>query len=626
LLRNHTDIHDNNISEIVHSIHAKEIQNLTNCTICNHTGHSTIDCHKFISFSLCALQAKSHPELVTKIVQKYKHFPPTNTRRGSTVRHTTESDPTVFDTTDNDSTHETTVRCIYAPSKCENNSNNASSDDDFNLDQDDHYLNDINNVIQPIDYISSTWCTYDHNIHCCGEDLIDTIAPNCNVVAQFDSGANTNITNQKSVLWNLQKLKTPKLISDAGQTKHIANHRGYLVLPRAGDGNYQAIHTYYTPSMNVTILSPTAICNQFNKIREWNVYNNLNENTANAVFTDNQGTTIFILQLSLHNGLQWTQPLIHPTDFQKLHKVPSNLVHAICTSPTYESDIIIDDISLFDDYTNNDTIAISAENDFHIIHQINIKAQYQLWHQRLGHLQPRIITDMHNHATGIPKLPSPSIVDNCPVCLSAKMRRANASTGESRVATTCFQGLSIDMAFVFQKSKNTNCFIDNVGLNGETCYVLINDHYSGMVFGKALVNKSPPLEWFNQFLARYNPATQHKSVRFDQGGEVGRCKQVLRIFTNYGYNIELTGADSSHQNGSVERGHSTIGNMMRTLLEGASLPRKFWPYAFSHALFIMNQIIHDGKESPPITICTGQQLSLASLRIFWMSCICLPTW
>jgi hypothetical protein len=160
------------------------------------------------------------------------------------------------------------------------------------------------------------------------------------------------------------------------------------------------------------------------------------------------------------------------------------------------------------------------------------------------------------------------------------MRRANASTAESRVATQCFQGLSIDMAFVVQKSKNTNRFIDNVGLNGETCYVLINDHYSGMVFGKALVNKSPPIEWFNQFLARYNPDTQYKSVRFDQGGEVGRCKRVVQIFTNYGYNIELTGADSSHQNGSVERGHSTIGNMMRTLLEGASLPRKFWPYAF----------------------------------------------
>jgi hypothetical protein len=623
LLRNHTDIHDSDISEVVHSIHAKELQNPTNCAICNHTGHSTIDCHKFISFSLCNLQAKSHPELVAKIVQKYKHFPSNNNHRTSTVRHTTESDPIIPEYTDDDSQHDTTVRCIYASSKCDHDTNNASSDEDFNIDIEDHYLNDFNNEIQSIDYESPNWCNDGNNIHCCGEDLIDTIAPKCNVteiVAQFDSGANTNITNQKSVLWNLQKLKTPKMISDAGQTKHIANHRGYLVLPRAGDGNYQAIHTYYTPSMNVTILSPTAICGQFNKIRAWNIYNNLIENTANAVFNDSQGSTIFTLRLSLHNGLQWTQPLIHPTEFQKIHKVPSHLAHAVCEIATQESDFIIDDnnihIDSLVDYIDHTNTAVSAEDTDSVIHQLNIKAQYQLWHQRLGHLQPRIITDMHHHANGIPKLPSPSIVDNCPVCLSAKMRRANASTLESRVATQCFQGLSIDMAFVIQKSKNTNRFVDNLGLNGETCYVLINDHFSGMVFGKALVNKSPPLEWFNQFLARYNPDTQHKSVRFDQGGEVGRCKSVIRVFTNYGYNIELTGADSSHQNGSVERGHSTIGNMMRTLLEGASLSRKFWPYAFSHALFIMNRIIHDGKESPPITICTGQRLSLASLRTF----------
>jgi hypothetical protein len=615
LLRHYTDIQDTDISNIVHSLHAKELINPSKCAICNHDGHPTIDCHKFISFSLCALQAKSHPELVTKIVQKYKHFPPSNNRGTPTVRQVIDTDIGDLDKTIDDNEENTTVRCIFASSKCNTDVNNASSDEDFNLD----IINQSNNMINSIDIDFSAWCSDDTNVHCCGEDIIDTISPNSGVteiVAQFDSGANTNITNQKNLLWNLQKLKTPKTISDAGQTKHIANHRGYLVVPRASDGNFQAIHTYYTPSMSVTILSPTAICSQFNKIGAWNLHTKLNTNTANADFNDHHGTTIFTLQLSTHNGLQWTQPLIHPTAFQKLHKVPSNLAHAICASPTYESDIFIDDIDFLEDYINNDNIAISAENEFHVIHQLNIKAQYQLWHQRLGHLQPRIITDMHHHATGVPKLPSPSIVDNCPVCLSAKMRRANASTAESRVATQCFQGLSIDMAFVVQKSKNTNRFIDNVGLNGETCYVLINDHYSGMVFGKALVNKSPPIEWFNQFLARYHPDTQHKSVRFDQGGEVGRCKRVVQIFTNYGYNIELTGADSSHQNGSVERGHSTIGNMMRTLLEGASLPRKFWPYAFSHALFIMNRIIHDGKESPPITICTGQRLSLASLRTF----------
>jgi hypothetical protein len=196
------------------------------------------------------------------------------------------------------------------------------------------------------------------------------------------------------------------------------------------------------------------------------------------------------------------------------------------------------------------------------------------------------------------------------------MQRANASSDNSRVATTCFQGISIDFSFIISKSKNSDRYIDNLGLKGETCYILITDHYSGMVFGKAFQNKAPPIQWFNQWLAQYTPDAQLKTVRFDQGGELGRCNAVLELFKNYGYAIKITGADSSHQNGCIECAHKTIGNMMCTLLNGADLPCKFWPYAFQHSLFLMNHIIHDGKANPPITICTKQKFSLQQLRTF----------
>ncbi|KAI2499317.1 hypothetical protein MHU86_15161 [Fragilaria crotonensis] len=40
-----------------------------------------------------------------------------------------------------------------------------------------------------------------------------------------------------------------------------------------------------------------------------------------------------------------------------------------------------------------------------------------------------------------------------------------------------------------------------VGLNGETCYVLLTDHYSGRLFGRAFATKAPPIEWINSWLA-----------------------------------------------------------------------------------------------------------------------------
>ena len=49
-----------------------------------------------------------------------------------------------------------------------------------------------------------------------------------------------------------------------------------------------------------------------------------------------------------------------------------------------------------------------------------------------------------------------------------------------------------------------------------------------------------------------------------------------------------TGADNSHQNGPVERGHCTLANTIWTLLVGANLDIKFWPYAFYHALQMSN--------------------------------------
>jgi hypothetical protein len=49
--------------------------------------------------------------------------------------------------------------------------------------------------------------------------------------------------------------------------------------------------------------------------------------------------------------------------------------------------------------------------------------------------------------------------------------------------------------------------------------------------------------------------------------------------------MQLTGADASHQaNGLAKRPHQAISNTIRAMLEGASLPAVYWPYAFYHFL------------------------------------------
>jgi hypothetical protein len=89
-------------------------------------------------------------------------------------------------------------------------------------------------------------------------------------------------------------------------------------------------------------------------------------------------------------------------------------------------------------------------------------------------------------------------------------------------------------------------------------------------------------------------------VYLDQGGELYNNKKVGALFQCFGYAIYPTGADSSHQNGPVERAHQTIGNALRTMLIGSNLDAHFWPYAFHAYLRIKNALpLKDDRHSSP---------------------------
>jgi len=86
----------------------------------------------------------------------------------------------------------------------------------------------------------------------------------------------------------------------------------------------------------------------------------------------------------------------------------------------------------------------------------------------------------------------------------------------------------------------------------------------------------------NWWLAKHGLSVDslHKYVRMDQGGELGCCLDIIMLFESVGYSIKLMAPDASHQNRPGEQPHHTIGDAIRTMLAGASLELRFWPYAF----------------------------------------------
>jgi hypothetical protein len=207
---------------------------------------------------------------------------------------------------------------------------------------------------------------------------------------------------------------------------------------------------------------------------------------------------------------------------------------------------------------------------------------------------------MHKHADGIPPVPIATELDTCPVCAHAKLRKAARGLESTRTrATQPGQGIGVDFSFMVQKSKKLDRLERLSGLNGETCYCLIVDHYSGRLYGECFASKAPPLDFLNRWLL-------HHGLPKDVPNK------YVEFFENAGYAFEPTAPNSSHQNGPVKRPHQTIADAIRTVLAGASLSPKKWSYAFYHFLCLYNVTPHGDKASP-FEIETGKKPDLRHL-------------
>jgi hypothetical protein len=250
-----------------------------------------------------------------------------------------------------------------------------------------------------------------------------------------------------------------------------------------------------------------------------------------------------------------------------------------------------------------------------------------LWHQRLGHIHSRRVSKMHKHADGIPPVPIATELDTCPVCAHAKLRKAARGLESTQTrATQPGQGIGVDFGFMVQKSKNLDRLEHLSGLNGEMCYCLIVDHYSGCLYGECFASKAPPLDFLNHWLLYHGlpKDVPNKYVRMDPGGDLVACQAIVELFENAGYAFEPTAPNSSHQNGPVERPHQTIADAIHTMIAGASLSPKKWPYAFYHFLHLYNVTPHGDKASP-LEIETGKRPDLRHLRVFGCRVYAFPS-
>ena len=101
-----------------------------------------------------------------------------------------------------------------------------------------------------------------------------------------------------------------------------------------------------------------------------------------------------------------------------------------------------------------------------------------LWHQRLGHPSDYYLYTAHKFINGVPKFKhNDPILERCPTYIQAKQPKSSG-TGSTMKATKPMQGWSVDVGYSGQTSKNKGHSHEYLGLHGETCWILIKEHFT----------------------------------------------------------------------------------------------------------------------------------------------------
>jgi hypothetical protein len=185
--------------------------------------------------------------------------------------------------------------------------------------------------------------------------------------------------------------------------------------------------------------------------------------------------------------------------------------------------------------------------DIDAINHLNVEATQVIWHQHLGHMHFRKLSDLHMHVEGIPKIALHTDINGCPSCWVFKIRRTDRGSADTRRdATVVGQGISMYWGFIVQRSKTKGCYDKLSGWNGETAYLIIADHFSDYLWGLSSDGKASPLAWFNRWFAQYAPTSaKFCYCSMYQSGELANNNEIQALLAYHCYTPRPTGGDAS---------------------------------------------------------------------------------
>ena len=208
----------------------------------------------------------------------------------------------------------------------------------------------------------------------------------------IDGGANRSITPYRQALLHYRDIK-PFHIRGVNADDPALTCTGFGYLPwRAPNGTTLLVRCYYSSVAADTIISPSDIVlNHMSSFKAWSQYSDLTSGTGYIDFipntTSTQDAEALRFPLTASNGLWF-----------------------------YHNEATLD----YNPTSNN-------VNYQPIIQRLTSTGLYELHHARLGHAGTTVLSNIHKHVEGVPKLVPPPLF-RCDTCLRTKATK-RAITG-----------------------------------------------------------------------------------------------------------------------------------------------------------------------------------------------------
>ena len=350
-------------------------------------------------------------------------------------------------------------------------------------------------------------------------DELDTVH------AQLDSGAFVSCTDQLHMLHDYQEFSTKNpcpihLMPAKHGSDVLPQGVGYLHVPAPNVKGHIAVCTFYSPSLHTMVIDECDFLkSSMMKPKDFSgdqlvKYNDSGSCTFHASHRLCWSQDVIVHGVLWH-GKCYMHPLILPClPATHASATAANLIDVtIATDPDFAAACEHAAIQAIYTYQEEEYATLHDELSampmmyhglpfheyiqyFMPVNTIKANTAWLLWHQCLGHPSDYYLFHAHKHVKGVPCFAHMhAVLDKCPTCIQSKQTKEPAGPNTTHTATVPYQGLSIDFSFSGMKSKDAAHEKDYLGLNGETSWILVTDHFSQCLHGDTRISKAMPLAW-----------------------------------------------------------------------------------------------------------------------------------